>query len=1398
LVAAVGTFSETSVEEYASGSPVRPPLGFSAGLGRLLAAALDGLGYKTRLAVDPDRPHLDAEVRRALAGPDDCLVVHVLSHGECGDDPSRVLAVPECGTVDRSMNVSEWISDAQAGDRPVLFLVDLCYSGRAARLPWLSQRAGRDTRAWVLAGSAPDEPSFDGRFTRAAAEVLSELARNGLDTDRSRRYVGLSQIARRITQRVEAMPGLPQRVYGQVVDLAMPEPELPFFLNPQFRDDPLQQAIAGVEPAVRLFVDELLDPEHFISRVRRHFTGRRRQLADLAPWLGDPDGPALWLVSGSAGVGKSALIGALVCMAHPVLAQVVPELVAQITEPECRPADVQPMAAVHARQRRLGEIVASICRQLNLDIEDAPVALVEAIAGMPERPTVVLDALDEAIDHLAVMEQLLIPLAQARRPDGRPVCRLLVGARPWNQFEPLRTAAGRHLLDLDAVPAEEVRIDLNRYLQSLLAEDPTYAAREALAHALAYTVAERLTTIHREWGAFLVATLYARYLRTAPIPVGIPEAVELGRQVPDTLPEVLELELAGQPDGERLRAVLAIFSQAKGTGMPAEVAELLAPAFHLDLAGGRLRESIRASLFYLRTDTDSEGATLYRPFHQGLVDYLREQPLAHWAVPENLAGTIYHQLSAARPGGWAGASPYLLLHLPQHALEAGRLDELITDPEFLVHAASDGLLPLLPAVVSPAATLAANVFRASTASLRAAADPTERRQILAVDAARYGAEKLRTALSGPLTHPPRWASGGAVTPALRHVLVGHEGEVRAVELFPNIDGRRLIVTGDDVGVIRRWDVDTGRPVGDPLAAHQTGITVLRGGVLGGRPVVVSAAKDGMMGLWDLMTGLVVRSAWRGHSAGVTALDVVHYDGSLLAVSGSSDGVALWDVGRKFSGPRRLGLGAVASISCVGTESGPLAFVAMADRKERWVQSWDLRTGQSTARRSSGRNGLMAQFMSATVATVAGRTVVVSADPRAVRLWDAATAKPIGVFLEGRSRSWKTASVSLDGRSLLVGARGNTFAIWDLNARTSVGEQVLTGDQTILALAAGVWRDSTVVATSHPDGTVRVWRPGTAGPPAPSNTGHRSQVVGLATIRLHGEDLVVSLGSRDAVSIRALRDGKLRLESRGSRNLQATSLAVAEICGRSTAIVPDPGYEVHLYDLATGEYSGALAGWNRDVTGIATAMINGSMHAVACSPTAPIHLWDLGQSSGPGERRPLTKRTTRANALATTELHGRPVVFTGRSDVQTWDLSEGIRVSRGIIRTGDSVSAVAAGNYRGEALGLSVDSRVAVRLWDLGTGVLLTEVTDGESSERERPGSYRSQAALLATVDGRLTGVSSSPNGHVRIWDLESGTCLETLILPGPVAALAVAPDGSLLLGAGYEVVTLEGRFKALR
>ncbi|WP_148588915.1 hypothetical protein [Streptomyces sp. WAC01526] len=287
-----------------------------------------------------------------------------------------------------------------------------------------------------------------------------------------------------------------------------------------------------------------------------------------------------------------------------------------------------------------------------------------------------LDALDESIEPEAVLAELILPLAKS--------CRVMVGTRPWEEFAALRRTAARRdgslLIDLDQVPRARLRTELAQYVEDLLSLRPGLDGvrlapiRAAFADRLADGIVAE-SAIDAASGEFLLASLVTHYAvaRRGPATRDVEGARQLAGGIPLVLPQVFDAEIPTV----RARAVLTALAYAHGDGMPMSVLRRVVAVFAPpgeEFTDAEVREVLRRSRYYLRTASDTDGTALYRLFHQALADHLRGT---------DKAGELLAALLTLPP---AASEPYVLRHAIQHATEAGRADQLLIDPEFLVHA----------------------------------------------------------------------------------------------------------------------------------------------------------------------------------------------------------------------------------------------------------------------------------------------------------------------------------------------------------------------------------------------------------------------------------------------------------------------------------------------------------------------------------------------------------------------------------------------------------------------------------------------------------------------------------------------------------------------------------------
>lgn len=1363
------------VEQFADPHEHLPfALELTAELGRALSA----LGYETTTLAQPElaSASLGAAIRESLGAADagGVLIVHALTHGSGADGGTSVYLLGSDGKHHPDADIGHWLATVHnVGDLPLtLFLLDFCQSGVLARLPW-QLSANRPLRGWVIAASRGDRPAYDGRFTKAVVNVLRALAAGDLDIDPALTHIPLPTVAQAIHREVNRLAAAdgsyPQQVTASLVDISDSMPEVPFFPNPAYRDDPRVRLRAEVDPGLLPFLDDLdeaLDARHFVERaagvgpLQGHdqrltgcFTGRANELRRLSPWLNGEGDAALRVVTGSPGVGKSALLGVLICAAHPLLREQTRPLWERIAQ---FPLRLSHLAAVHARGRGVADVTNSLGRQLGLDAAVDAADLVSGIAGLQVRPVIVVDALDEAYDGVALMNELLLPLARATRENGTPAVRMLVGVRRYGEYAALIDAAmaGRALVDLDEVPATILEDDLYHYVTELLRTDPAYRVRGAVVGAFAAEVARVLSeqaSRRREWGEFLVAGLYTRHVLTTH-PAGITEPAEaqgLGARAPRTLPEVLELDLSTHSVGPLLRQVVTILARARGQGMPLTVITRLAATRTTTPTTEDVRQALQAARFYLRQHTDVDGTALYRLFHQGLADYLQRQPL-----PDLLA----HLLAALGPEtarDWQAAEPYLLRHALDHAAEAEESAAVLSDPGFLLQPNPAILLDVLEGKLG-------DVYRASLDETDDPARPPRvDRLLLTLNAVRAGMHDLAHAAATmpgepALTWRPRWSFGVAgpissparVSDAIANAAVSTAphpvDDRRAAHDHPTcplavgeLHGRPIAATCSEAGTtVRVWDVETWRLVDEVVTGHHGGVTGIALGKLNEQSVVVTAGVDKTLRVSDLTPPTPVVIIWplAGQHGHTSALALGELAGAPIAVTGGEDGaVRYWDL----AGPRQ---GVAVSL---GSHNGMVTRVALGQidgrrvavtgGRDGTIRVWDLARGRRVGEPMTVSSGAITALA---LGELGANPIAVSGSPDGVaRLWDLITRRQLSASLAGHEGAITALAIgSLAGHPIAVtGGEDKTVRVWDLTNMRQLGASLKGHDSAIVELGLTVKDGDPIALFSCSDGTVQGWnlvnyrllKEVRTGQPV-LRPGSPSRLAAIPTVPAAAATLPGTTAQTAALA--RLTDHMPAVTSLGATTTGSRVLVVLGKGAGGASVV----------DLATREQLGSVA----DDGGAAIT-------AIACAQIA-------GQPIAVLAREPDSARIV--------SLPGGGVISPGS-------------ISDPLLSAGPA-SAAALIVVEGSLLEVTGDERGAIAVQDGDSSYFLPALHDGAVT-----------AVAASYLGDRPVAFTGGQDGVVMIWDLIEQRPLDVLAGFGPVFALWAGSGGdALLVGAGREVI----------
>jgi hypothetical protein len=499
-----------------------------------------------------------------------------------------------------------------------------------------------------------------------------------------------------------------------------------------------------------------------------HFRGRTRALTEIVDWLDrDTQEAAVLVVTGSPGVGKSAVLGRVVTTAdRDIRAQLPAEdraVRATVGSVHC---------AVHVKGKTAHEAILEIARAGSLPLpataDDIVPALADRLGLSSGRTAIVIDALDEAASP-ADARQLVATVREMIRGSARSGLRVVVGTRRRDDAGDLLAAFDRHarILDLDRPEYFEAE-DLTAYalstLQLIGAERPGNPYRD---RAVAEPVARRIAELSDR--NFLVAGLVARDRGLHDVVATDPGALDFSPEIDAILGRYVDgiAEVGAVP----ARRVLAVLAHAESPGLPVSLWRVGVRALGGAVTEEQLAAFARTSAANFLIESGTEPA--YRLFHQAFNDALLRAEPDRADTGRRLFDAY---LAYGKAMGWDHAPPYLLRSLAGPAPADG-IDALLNDDEYLLRA---DLARLLRAADGRATTATgqARITLLARTPQAVSAEPAERAAMLSVTQTMDG---LDSALGVPSCAPYGRRLGEYARPARAHRARGSYGRgVRGV------------------------------------------------------------------------------------------------------------------------------------------------------------------------------------------------------------------------------------------------------------------------------------------------------------------------------------------------------------------------------------------------------------------------------------------------------------------------------------------------------------------------------------------------------------------------------------------------------------------------------------------
>ncbi|MFD6071867.1 AAA family ATPase [Amycolatopsis lurida] len=1105
----------------------------------------------------------------------------------------------------------------------------------------------------------------------------------------------------------------------------------------------------------------------------------RRAIIDrVTAWLAGPE--RMLLVVGEPGAGKTVVARqvAAACSSQVVLAHYCRVTNERSLNPKdflsalsSKLADTVPGFA-EAREQALPaprtHVTATVNQQigtvheggqaLGLQLHVDNVTLPEFYAAAVRRPLaacagpgrpmlVIVDDLSASLAHGSV-DQTIVALLRmiATSGDELPTwLRFLVTSRPDEVA----------VRDLSQVPfeltAERAHDGLDEYVRARLSADGSHLRERIVAAAQANF-------------------LFARHM-VDDVLAGRAEWADGGEAVPQSLSEIYqrwltaEREKAGAGWRQRFVPVLRALAVAQGDGF--EIAQLAGiTAQHR----ADVRDVLESMSQFLHTE--GERRSIY---HDSFRDFLAVEEIdpsyAHRAVIDYFVGL--HR------GSWEGASDYALRHLATHATHCDVLDEVIADTDYLVYAAPDELLAAMRSTVSAAGQLTRSIYRASV-GLHRHLSPGRRRQVLATDAARFGATRQHRALAAPLAWQPRWATGRQTSSALHLTLTGHPGEVRAVACT-TVNGKPVAVTGSDEETVRVWDLTDGTLL-TTLTGHPGGVRAVACTTINGQPVAVTGGEEETARVWDLSDGTLLTTL-PGHRNCVWAVACMTINGRPVAVTNDKETARVWDLVDGALLTTRPGHGAwVWAMACATVDGEPVVVTASAGTL---LTVEDLVSGAERAFLDSSPQRSVA------CTAIDGRPVSISTSESGfVEVLDLATGTHWDISIDQHVFAYAVACTTIDNRPMaVIGDYDGVVRMYALT--TGTVRAIFPGHRgTVEAVACTTIDEQPIAVTGSSDGTLRVWSLGAASKHDFVGAGDIT-AVGCTTLK--GEPAVVTFDEAGNATAWELATGVVAATVPGGLK-SVTAAACTTVHGQPVAVTNGSADTVRVWNLATNE--------------VKTTRASDHVYALACTTIDGQPVAVTGDSGGRVRVRDVATWTVRTDlvghqdavcAVACATFDGRPVAMTashsgrlhgiihppsyyapGKGTVLVWDLATGARIAT--LSHPNEVRAVTGVTVDGRFVVVTAGWDETASVWDIGTGKVLSTLTGHRK---------RVRAVACTVLDGQPVAITTSDDNTVRIWDLT--TFSEVALLDCLGQTVCVGPTQEIIIGAGWDLVVMDRR-----